>query len=118
MKEYYRNCDPNEVDSRGRRTCERRVLHLVTAALHFDTLKDAIALTFHDHPIIPKLIENEETSLDGILRETGISLEDKEMKALKDLKEISKKYRSSFRDKRDEMDDLISWVAGYCGRFF
>jgi len=115
MKEYYRNCDPNEVDRWGRRTCERRVLHLVTAALHFDTLKDAVALTFHDHPIIPKLIKNRKTSLDRILEETGISLEDKEMKALRDLKEISDDYWSS--DKRDEMDDLISWVAGYCGRF-
>ena len=90
MKEYYRNCDPNEVDIRGRRTCERRVLHIVTAALHFGTLKDAIALTFHDHPIIPKLIENEETSLDIILEETGISLEDKEMKDFRDLKESLK----------------------------
>ena len=113
MKEYYRNYDPEEVDSRGKKQiCKRRILHIVSTALSFETMKNAILFTFDDHPIIPELIRNLNTTLDDILEENGISLGDeRKMKKLRELQDLLK------QNQEDEIDDLMRWVSFYCNEF-
>jgi len=109
MKEHYRNYDPDEVDRRGKKTSERRVLHIVSTALSFEAMKDAIIFTFDDHPIIPELVKNRIAKLDKLFEENGISLGDKrKMKKLRELQDLLK------RNQENEIDDLMGWVYGYC----
>jgi len=80
MKEYYRNCDPDEKDQieDDKPLCERRILHVVSTALSYGTLKNAILFTFDDHPIIPELVKNPKMTLDDIIEEKKMKLDDKE----------------------------------------
>ena len=88
MKEYYRNCDPDEKDQieDDKPLCERRILHVVSTALSYGTLKNAILFTFDDHPIIPELVMNSDKTLDQIIEEKKMKLEDKQSKKLRELK--------------------------------
>ena len=113
MRDYYGNYDPEEVDIRGHRTRERRVFHIVSTALSMDTLKDAILFTFEDHPIIPGLVRNPGASLDGLLEEMGISLDQREMG---EMEELEMKLSTKKRTEKKIMD-LLEWVVGYCDEF-
>jgi len=116
MKEHYRNYDPDEVDRRGKKTSERRVLHIVSTALSFEAMKDAIIFTFDDHPIIPELVKNRIAKLDKLFEENGISLGDKrKMKKLRELQDLLKRNLQK-RNQENEIDDLMGWVCGYCNR--
>jgi len=115
MKEYYRNCDPEEVDIKGRRTCDRRVLHLVSTALSYETLEDAVAFTFDDHPIIPKLIRNPNAKLDKLLEETNQTFTEMQMNQMKKLEGYSGFKKVSLKNEPDFIE-LLEWVIGYCNR--
>jgi len=112
MKEYYRNCDPEEVDSRGNVTCERRVLHIVSTKLSYEQMRDAIFFTFDDHPIIPKLIRNPNAILDKLLEETNQTFTRIEMKQMKKLEGFSG-FKMDVKNEPNIVD-LMSWVYGYC----
>jgi len=112
MKEYYRNCDPEEVDSRGNVTCERRVLHIVSTKLSYEQMRDAIIFTFDDHPIIPELVKNPNKKLDEILEEKKVNLDDREMEELRELKDLSAKGKVGDED----LIALLKWVKTYSER--
>ena len=117
MKEYYRNYDPEEVDRSGDKICERRILHIVSTALSFEAMKNAILFTFDDHLIISELVRNPKMTLDDILEQNGISLEDeREMEMLNHLESILH-HEDWELDANEEILCLIRWVYGYCKRF-
>ena len=113
MKKYYRNCDPEEVDSRGNVTCERRILHIVSTKLSYEQMRDAIVFTFDDHPIIPKLVRNQSTTLDKLLEETNQTFTGTEIEELRELKDLSAKGKVAYED----LIALLKWVKTYSERF-
>ena len=114
MKEYYQNCDPDEVEN-DKPICDRRILHIVSTALSLDTLKCAIAFTFDDHPIIPELVKNQDAKLDELLKDTKQTFTNMQMKKLRELEGFSgiEKVRKT---NLPNILDLIGWVIGYCAR--
>jgi len=114
MKEYYQNCDPDEVEN-DKPICDRRILHIVSTALSFETLKDAIAFTFDDHPIIPKLIRNPNAKLDELLKETNQTFTSMQMNQMKELEGFSG-FEKVRKTNLPNILDLIGWVIGYCAR--
>jgi len=116
MKEYYRNYDPEEKDQivDDKLICKRRVLHIVSTALSFEQMKDAILFTFDDHPIIPKLVRNQNTALDEILEEKRISLEEEEKEEMEEMRELQDLLN---RNQEDDIVAILKKIKNICNKF-